>query len=210
MLARREVLQKCIALGSIVIASDFSADSVLFAFREGEKPLPKPTPPNTLGPFYKRLAPINAKLRAPGDPGIPLTLSGQVFDTRGDIVSDVTVEIWQTNHQGYYDLEGYHYRGKSEVDKSGAYIFESVIPGHYPDKSRICQHVHYVVTAPGCRPLVTQLYFATDPVFEGDPAKNYGRDPLIQTPELIRPVMLTGDPNEVRAEVRFELCLERL
>jgi len=43
-------------------------------------------------------------------------------------VSDVTVEIWQTNHQGYYDLEGYHHRGKSQLDKSGAYTFESVIP----------------------------------------------------------------------------------
>jgi protocatechuate 3,4-dioxygenase beta subunit len=93
-------------------------------------------------------------------------------------VSDVTVEIWQTNHQADYDLEGNHHRGKSQLDKSGAYTFESVIPGHYPDRSRICQHIHYVVTAPGHRPLVTQLYFATDPVFEGDPAKNYGRDLL--------------------------------
>jgi protocatechuate 3,4-dioxygenase beta subunit len=210
MLTRRNILEKCAALGSILIASRSSPEGMLAAFQDQEKQIRKPTPPNTLGPFYKRLAPINAKLRAPGDPGIPLTLSGQVFDTRGDIVSDVTVEIWQTSHRGYYDLEGYHYRGKSQLDKSGAYTFESVIPGHYPDKSRICQHVHYVVTAPGHRPLVTQLYFATDPVFEGDPDKNYGRDPLIQTPELIRPVMLTGDPNEVHAEVRFELCLERL
>jgi protocatechuate 3,4-dioxygenase beta subunit len=165
---------------------------MLAAFRDQEKQIRKPTPPNTLGPFYKRLTPVNANLRTSGDPGIPLTLSGQVFDTRGDIVSDVTIEIWQTNHHGYYDLEGYHYRGKSQVDKSGAYTFESVIPGHYPDKSRICQHVHYVVTAPGHKPLVTQLYFATDPVFEGDPAKNYARDPLIQTPELVRPVVLTA------------------
>ena len=47
-------------------------------------------------------------------------------------------------------------------------------------------------------------------MFEGDPVKNYARDPLIQTPELIRPVMLTGDPYEVHAKVRFELCLQRL
>jgi protocatechuate 3,4-dioxygenase beta subunit len=90
----------------------------------------------------------------------------------------------------------------------GAYSFESVIPGHYPD--RICQHTHYLVTEPGHKTLVTQLYFATDPVFDGDPAKNYSRDPLLQTPELIRPVMLTGDPDEVHAKVQFELCLERL
>jgi hypothetical protein len=64
--------------------------------------------------------------------------------------------------------------------------------------------------APGHKTLVTQLYFATDPVFEGDPMKNYARDPLLQTPELVRPVILTGDPNEVHAKVQFELCLERL
>jgi Dioxygenase len=149
MLTRREVLQKCLALGSIVIASDFSADSMLFAFQKGEKPLPKPTPPNPLGPFYKRLTPVSNILRAPGDPGLLLTLSGQVFDTRGDVVPVATIEIWQTNHHGLYDVDGYRYRGKQTVDTTGAYSFESVIPGHYPDKSRVCQHVHYVVMARG-------------------------------------------------------------
>jgi protocatechuate 3,4-dioxygenase beta subunit len=210
MLNRRDILQRCVALGSVLIASQASPEVMLAAFQDHEKQIRKPTPPNALGPFYKRLAPINDVLRAPGDPGMPLTLSGQVFDTRGDIVTDATIEIWQTNHHGYYDLDGYRYRGNRLVDKSGAYTFETVIPGHYPDKSRVCQHVHYVVNVPGHKTLVTQLYFATDPVFEGDPVKNYARDPLIQTPELIRPVMLTGDPNEVHAKVRFELCLEGL
>jgi protocatechuate 3,4-dioxygenase beta subunit len=210
MLTRRDILQKCVALGSVVIASEISPERMLAAFQDREKQIRKPTPPNPLGPFYKRLTPVNDVLRAPGDPGIPLTLSGRVFDTRGDILTDATIEIWQTNHQGYYDLDGYRYRGKRQVDKSGAYAFESVIPGHYPDKSRVCQHVHYLVQAPGHKTFVTQLYFATDPVFEGDPVKNYARDPLIQTPELIRPVMLTGDPKEVHAKVIWELCLERL
>lgn len=210
MLTRRDILQKCAALGSVLIESQACPEGMLTAFQEHEKQIRKPTPPNALGPFYKRLAPINDVLRAPGDSGMPLTLSGQVFDTRGDIVTDATIEIWQTNHHGYYDLDGYRYRGNRQVDKSGAYTFETVIPGHYPDKSRVCQHVHYVVNAPGHKALVTQLYFATDPVFEGDPVKNYARDPLIQTPELIRPVMLTGDPNDLHAKVRFELCIERL
>ena len=208
MPTRRDVLHRCIALGSVVIASHFSPEAVLAAFQDREEQVRKPTPHNTLGPFYKRLTPVNNMLRAPGDPGIPLTLAGQVFNTRGDIVPDAAIEIWQTSHQGHYDLNGYRYRGKLKVDRSGAYTFESVIPGHYPD--RVCQHTHYLVTAPGHKTLVTQLYFATDPVFEGDPVKNYSRDPLIQTPELIRPVMLTGEPNEMHAKVQFELCLERL
>ena len=97
---------------------------------------------------------------------------------------------------------------KLPVDHTGAYKFDSVMPGHYPD--RVCQHVHYLVTAPGHKPLVTQLYFATDPVFEGDPDHNFSRDPLIHNRELVRPVMLTGDPKEIQAAVRFELVLELL
>jgi hypothetical protein len=65
------------------------------------------------------------------------------------------------------------------------------------------------VTAPGHVPLVTQMYFATDPVFEGDPDKNYTRDPYLRFPALIRPVTLSGDPNEIQANVKFELVLGR-
>jgi protocatechuate 3,4-dioxygenase beta subunit len=133
-----------------------------------------------------------------------------VLDTRGDVLPNATIEIWQADHSGYYDIDGYRYRGKLPVDASGQYRFETVMPGHYPDRSRVCQHVHYLVTAPGHKTLVTQLYFATDPAFEGDPQKNFSRDPVIRTPELIRPVLLTGEPEAIHAEVRFELCLERL
>ncbi len=210
MLTRRAVLEKCVALGSVIVASASLVDPMLAAFEEHASQRHKPTPPNTLGPFYKRLAPSTNVLRSPGDPGMPLSVSGPVLDTRGDILPDAAVEVWQTDSSGLYDLDGYRYRGKLSIDQSGQYKFDSVIPGHYPDHSRICQHIHYLVTAPGHKPLVTQLYFATDPVFEGDPQKNYARDPLIKTPELIRPVLLAGDPQAIHAEVRFELCLERL
>jgi len=66
------------------------------------------------------------------------------------------------------------------------------------------------VSAPGHKPLTTQLYFATDPVFEGDPEHNYTRDPLIRSSELVRPVVLAGDPSEMYAMVDFEIVVERL
>jgi len=207
-LTRREILEKCVALGTVAIASSYPASAMAAAFAEQEKRPRKPTPPNDLGPFYKKRAPETALLRAPGDPGMPLTVSGQIFNTRGDTLSNAVVEVWQTDNLGHYDLDGYRYRGKLPVDSSAAYKFDSVMPGHYPD--RVCQHVHYLVTAPGHKPLITQLYFATDPVFEGDPDHNFTRDPLIHSRELVRPVILTGDPHEVLAAVRFELCLELL
>jgi protocatechuate 3,4-dioxygenase beta subunit len=207
-LTRREILEKCVALGSVAIASSFPASAMVDAFAQLEARIRRPTPPNELGPFYKKRAPETAMLRATGDAGMPLNVSGQVFNTRGDALSNAVVEVWQTDHLGHYDLDGYRYRGKLPVDNRGAYKFDSMMPGHYPD--RVCQHIHYLVTAPGHKPLVTQLYFATDPVFEGDPDRNFSRDPLIHSRELVRPVVLTGDPHDIQAVVRFELVLELL
>jgi protocatechuate 3,4-dioxygenase beta subunit len=195
-----------LALGSVTLMAAHGSAAMLLAFEEKE--LRKPTPANELGPFYKKRAPETATLRAPGDPGMPLSVSGQILDTRGEKLPNVVVEVWQTDHLGHYDLDGYRYRAKLPADSSGNYKFESVMPGHYPD--RVCQHIHYLVTAPGHKPLVTQLYFATDPVFEGDPDKNFNRDPLIHNRELVRPVMLVGDPKDIHAAVNFELCLERV
>ena len=69
--------------------------------------------------------------------------------------------------------------------------------------------MHYLVTAPGHKPLTTQLYFASDPVFEGDPDKNFSRDPLITSRELVRPVILKGDPQQMVAAVLFDIVLEK-
>lgn len=207
-LTRREILENCLALGSLTIVSSAPALSMVAAFQERELQYRRPTPPNEIGPFYKKRAPETAMLRVPGDPGMPLEVSGQVFNTRADALPHALIEIWQTDHLGHYDLDGYRYRAKLPVDDKGSYKFDSVMPGHYPD--RVCQHVHYLVTAPGHKPLVTQLYFATDPVFEGDPDRNFGHDPLIHSRELVRPVILTGDPHEIQAAVRFELVLELL
>jgi hypothetical protein len=47
-------------------------------------------------------------------------------------------------------------------------------------------------------------------VFEGDPDRNYNRDPVLLSRDLIRPVVLRGDPQNVFADVNFELVMERL
>jgi protocatechuate 3,4-dioxygenase beta subunit len=207
-LARRELLSKCMALGILTSTANLLPSALAAAWQEKEKSRLAPTPAAELGPFYKRLAPSNSAMRAAGDPGMPLVVTGQVFSSRGELIPSAIVEIWQTNHEGLYDLDGYHYRTKLTTAADGNYEFSSVMPGHYP--ARVCQHIHYAVTAPGYRPLVTQLYFATDPVFEGDPDKNFVRDPLITSRELVRPVTLVGDPKDIHAAVKFELVLEAM
>lgn len=207
-LARRELLSKCMALGVLTSTANLLPSALAAAWQAKETSRLAPTPAAELGPFYKRLAPSNSAMRAPGDPGMPLVVTGQVFSSRGELIPTAIVEIWQTNHEGLYDLDGYHYRTKLTTPADGKYEFSSVMPGHYP--ARVCQHIHYAVTAPGYRPLVTQLYFATDPVFDGDPDKNFVRDPLITSRELVRPVTLVGDPKDIHAAVKFELVLEAM
>lgn len=203
---RRELLERCAAFGAITLASSIPVSALAAAWDNAEKK--QPTPFCELGPFYKREAPNTSTLRAPGDAGMPLTLSGVVYDVRGEIVPDSKLEIWQTDNDGHYDIEGYRYRTLLQPGTKGAYAIESVMPGHYP--TRVCQHVHYLLTAPGHKPLITQLYFATDPVFDGNPDKNYTRDPLITSRELVRPVVIKGDPKQIIAAVNFDLVMETL
>ena len=204
-LTRRDVLLKCAALGSLVVVPSLSLAEDI-ARRDGQAR--KPTAWDEIGPFYKRAAPQTAQLRAPGDPGLPVSVAGKVFDTAGNLLPGAKVEIWQADHSGGYDLDGYRYRATLVANDKGQYSFDSVMPGHYP--GRVCQHIHYLISAPGHKTLTTQLYFATDPVFEGDPDRNYTRDPLIYSRELVRPVTLVGDPRDIHAAVNFEIVLERL
>jgi protocatechuate 3,4-dioxygenase beta subunit len=205
LLTRREALAQALALG-VLSCTGKDALAMLAAFEEAEQR--RPTPQAELGPFCKKGTPASSGvMRGPHDPGMPLKVSGRVFDVAGNSLEHATIEIWQTDHLGHYDLEGFRYRAKLLSSGNGGYNFDSVMPGHYPD--RVCQHIHYLVTAPGHRPLVTQLYFATDPVFEGDPAKNFTRDRLITSIELVRPVVLAGNPKQMEASTSFDLVLER-
>ena len=204
---RRELLERCAAFGAITLAASLPLSELAYAWDEAEKKR-QPTPHCELGPFYKRLAPSTSMLRGPGDSGMPLEIAGVIYDTRGEVVPDTKLEIWQTDNDGHYDIEGYRYRAVLEPGAKGSYTIQSVMPGHYP--GRVCQHVHYLITAPGHKPLITQMYFATDPVFDGDPDKNYHRDPLITSRDLVRPVMIKGDPKQIIAAVKFDLVMETL
>ncbi|MGO9563829.1 MAG: hypothetical protein ACLPPV_14345 [Candidatus Korobacteraceae bacterium] len=204
---RRELLERCAVFGAVTLATSMPVSALPTAWDDAEKKR-QPTPFCELGPFYKRQAPNTSMLRAPGDSGMPLTVSGVGYNTRGEVVPEAKVEIWQTDNFGHYDIEGYRYRTLLEPGAKGSYAIESVMPGHYP--TRVCQHVHCLVTAPGHKPLITQLYFATDPVLEGNPDKNFTRDPLITSRDLVRPVMIKGEPRQIIAAVNFDLVVETL
>jgi hydroxyquinol 1,2-dioxygenase len=205
-LSRRDVLRDCLAAGVLLVPARWGEAEVLHAWL-GAQAERLPTPHVEMGPFYKKRAPTTTMLRAAGDAGVPLSVTGRVITVHGEPVPGAKIEIWQADDGGIYDLEGYRYRAAIAPPPSGSYAFESIIPGHYP--ARVARHVHYFVTAPGHKPLSTQLYFATDEVFEGNPDKNFSKDPLITSRTLVRPVTLTGPPSSAVASVEFELVLEK-
>ena len=205
-LSRRDLLEKCAAAGLLILAPPLKAFEIAPYFEEGAQAPKKPTPSNVLGPFYRKSVQRSTHLAPAGAPGLPLAVSGQIFDTKGAILSGALIEVWHASHAGIYDNQGSEYRGQLTAADNGAYSFDSILPGHYPD--RVAQHVHLRVSAPGHKPLVTQLYFATDPAFEGNPDRNFSRDPLVQSRELVRPVTIGGDPGSPQAMVTFELVLE--
>ena len=204
---RRDFLEKCIVRGLLVGAAAVSQTRLLAAWEEAQAKARKPTAPDDLGPFYKKGAPNKANLRVAREPGLPLHISGKVLDTRGEPVHGARVELWHADQKGVYDLQGYRYRTKLALDSTTDYQVETIMPGHYA--SRPVQHVHYLITAPGCKPLITQLYFATDPFFESDAHKQFKEYLLKSHRECIRPVTLMDEGTSPRSEVTFDLILEK-
>ena len=204
--SRREMLENSIVRGLLVGGVGMSSNRLLALWEDTERGARQPTPSEVLGPFFKKGAPNTAALRMPGDPGFPLRVTGKVWNTRGKPVEGAQIDIWQANHAGRYDVEGYRYRAKLRLDAATEYALETVMPGHYSD--RPAQHIHYLINAPGYKPLVTQIYFATDPWFEGDVEKNYRKRFIVSNRENVRPVTLY-EAGAAHAAVSFDLVLEQ-
>ena len=99
--SRRDVIRECLMGGLLIVPARWSEAEVLDAwFQTGAAH--KPTPHVEMGPFYKKRAPNTPLLRAAGDPGLPLTVTGRVITVHGEPVPGAKVEIWQANHGGFY------------------------------------------------------------------------------------------------------------
>ena len=209
-LSRRDLLLKSLVIGLIKLSPGMTVASAVASWRSAEGGARPATPTDQLGPFYRKGTPKSgghsAMLRAAGDPGLPLAVVGAVYNTRGAVVPEAKIEVWQTNHHGKYDITGYRYRALLLTSTKGEYDFQSVMPGHYP--ARKCQHIHFLVQAEGHKPLVTQMYFASDPIFKGDPGRNMNDDcPSI---ELVRPILLSDQATTMGASATVELVMELL
>jgi catechol 1,2-dioxygenase len=127
-----------------------------------------------LGPYHRPGAPYRAKITPPLEPGVVLLVGGRIWgiDTRKPL-SNARLDIWQANAKGRYDNDDPRNPPKKDVfinrarlvtDETGAYEYETVHPGPYqigPTAWRP-SHIHYLIAAPGYKPLVTQLFFKGD------------------------------------------------
>jgi len=106
-LSRRDLLLKCAAIGSLSVVPTLSLEDAITTWQEnGKRPALKPTAWDENGPFYKRRAPHSTNLRIPGDPGLPLAVTGQVLATDSSSVPNAVLEIWHSDNLGHYDIEG--------------------------------------------------------------------------------------------------------
>lgn len=80
-------------------------------------------------------------------------VSGQVASAADCTpLAGARIEWWSANVRGEYDDA---HRATQVTDSEGRYRYETDRPGRYPPRP---VHLHVRVTAPGHRPLVTQLY----------------------------------------------------
>jgi protocatechuate 3,4-dioxygenase beta subunit len=109
-------------------------------------------------------------------PGRRIVIEGSVLTTDCRPISRALVDFWQADDRGEYDNAGYRLRGHQFTDDAGRYRLETIVPGHYPGRTR---HLHVRVQAPNGPVLTTQLYFPDEPANQRDG---------IFTPELVMKV----------------------
>jgi len=133
------------------------------------------------------LGPKDSDLTARGQ-GAPLgekiVVVGRVTDEDGKPVRNSLVEVWQCNAAGrYWHKKDQHDApldpnffgfGKFFTDDDGRYRFVTIKPGPYPwanhDKAWRPAHIHFSLFGNVlAQRLVTQMYFAGDPLFAYDP-----------------------------------------
>jgi protocatechuate 3,4-dioxygenase beta subunit len=121
--------------------------------------------------------------RTPG-----LAFYGQVTDANRRPIRNASVEIWQTDEEGLYDVQRPEFsesdlRGRFYTNDAGVYYLKSVLPLGYSipmdgPVGRLVRaqhrhgmrpaHVHFIISAPGFKSLTTAVYFKDDPYLETD------------------------------------------
>jgi protocatechuate 3,4-dioxygenase beta subunit len=149
------------------------------------------TESTVLGPFYIPNAPhypngANICLDGKGE---PVLVQGRVTNAKGKPIVGATLDVWQTNDEGFYDVQQkgiqpeMNLRGVFTADAKGHYSFRSAYPRFYPipydgtvgDMLKALDrnpnrpaHLHFMISAPGYEKLVTHIFTPDCPWLKDD------------------------------------------
>ena len=149
------------------------------------------TPGSVLGPFHTAGSPWrdNPADLTPGNAGQAVLMRGRVLDTQGRPLAQATLDFWQNADNGlYWQLDPAqpqdNLRCRLKVDEAACFAIRTIRPRPYqiPTDGPVWQeligpagrsawrpaHVHLIVSAPGVRTLVTELFDAEDPYLDSD------------------------------------------
>ncbi|MDX1465157.1 MAG: intradiol ring-cleavage dioxygenase [Halomonas sp.] len=160
-----------------------------------------------LGPFYVADPPEAAQGESIdwNVEGEPLYVEGRVHDERGEPLANVVVDVWQSDSEGFYDvqkeLDSASLRARFTTDDQGRYAFWTVTPAPYPIPTdgpvgKMLEvtgrhpyrpaHVHFMLMADGCETLVTQVFAEDDPYLDSDAVFGV-KDSLVRDYRLMSP-----------------------
>ncbi|HXF02215.1 MAG TPA: dioxygenase [Arthrobacter sp.] len=190
------------------------------------------TEATVFGPFFVNDAPeipIGGDI-AGGAAGQPCWVEGTVTDTNGNPVPNARIEVWEADDDGFYDVQYTDGRvaGRAHLfsDQDGNYGFWGLTPTPYPiphdgpvgqmleavGRSPVrASHLHFMVTAPRLRTLVTHIFVEGDPQIEIGDSVFGVKDSLIKKFEQQPAGTPTPDGrdlgNQTWARTRFDIVL---
>lgn len=190
------------------------------------------TEATVFGPFFTEDAPEIPQGGdiAGGAHGQPCWVEGTVTDTNGNPVAGARIEVWEADEDGFYDVQYGDNRvaGRAHLysDAQGKYRFWGLTPTPYPiphdgpvgqllaavHRSPVrASHLHFMVTYPGMRTLVTHIFVQGDPQIEIGDSVFGVKESLIKNFEEQAPGTETPDGRDIGnrtwARTRFDIVL---
>jgi hydroxyquinol 1,2-dioxygenase len=148
------------------------------------------TESTVFGPFHVDAAPrfpLGADV-ANGAQGEPCFVRGQVRSIDGTPVANATIDVWQADAAGFYDVQyqdlaQHRARGVLQSGPDGAFHFRTIVANAYPiphdgPVGRMLKalgrhpwrpaHLHFMIKAPGYETLVTHVFRNGDRYLDSD------------------------------------------